>query len=58
MKGPFGIDWVTEFENGTYKHQTEPKHATLAITSTAVQRMIVSTFNDTYNLKTLQGPNV
>jgi hypothetical protein len=40
-KGPYGIDWVTEFENGTYKHKTEHKHATLAITDTAVQRMTV-----------------
>ena len=38
---PYGIDWTTEFENGTYEHKAEPKHATLAITDTAIQRMVV-----------------
>ena len=38
---PYGIDWVKEFENGTYQHTAEPRHATFAITDTAVQHMQV-----------------
>ena len=38
---PYGIDWVKEFENGTYQHTAEPRHATFAITDTAVQYMKV-----------------
>ena len=39
--GPLGIDWVKEFENGTYVHQTEPKHSTVAITDKVIQHMKV-----------------
>ena len=38
---PYGIDWVKEFENGTFQHTAEPRHATFAITDTAVQHMKV-----------------
>ena len=28
-----------EFENGTFEHKTEPRHATLAITDKVIQHM-------------------
>ena len=43
---PYGIDWVKEFENGTYQHTAEPRHATFAITDTAVQHMQVYALHD------------
>ena len=39
--GPYGIDWVNEYENGTYEHYSEPKYATLAITEKSIQHMKV-----------------
>ena len=45
VNGPekaYGLDWITEFENGTYYHKAEPRHATLAITETSIERMRVS----------------
>ena len=51
---PYGIDWTTEFENGTYEHKAEPKHATLAITDTAIQRMVVGIsllLNEYFNIQ-------
>ena len=44
VNGPekaYGLDWITEFENGTYYHKAEPRHATLAITETSIERMRV-----------------
>ena len=43
---PYGIDWIKEFENGTYHHTAEPRHATFAITDTAVQHMQVYALHD------------
>ena len=43
---PYGIDWIKEFENGTYHHTAEPRHATFAITDTAVQHMQVYVYHD------------
>ena len=40
-RGPYGVDWITEYENGTYLHAAEPRHATIAITETSIQRMRV-----------------
>ena len=37
----FGLDWGTEFENGTYRHYDGTKHATLAITEKSIQLMKV-----------------
>ena len=54
-KGPYGIDWVMESENGTIAHKTEPKHATLAITDTAVQRMKVCILYCVVLKKTIVG---
>ena len=45
VNGPektYGLDWITEFENGTYYHKAEPRHATLAITETSIERMRVN----------------
>ena len=47
-RGPYGVDWITEYENGTYLHSAEPRHATIAITETSIQRMKVHYFE--YNL--------
>lgn len=33
------LDWITSFENGTYLHKAESKHATVAITNEAIKRM-------------------
>ena len=41
-RGPYGVDWITEYENGTYSHVAEPRHATIAITETSIQRMKVA----------------
>ena len=40
-KGPYGVDWINEYENGTYQHVAEPRHATIAITETSIERMKV-----------------
>ena len=48
-RGPYGVDWITEYENGTYLHAAEPRHATIAITETSIQRMKVRYFE--YSLK-------
>ena len=40
-EGVYGLDWISSFENGTYEHRAEPRHATLAITDTTIQRMKV-----------------
>ena len=48
VNGPekiYGLDWITEFENGTYYHKAEPRHATLAITETSIERMRVNIKN-------------
>jgi arylsulfatase A-like enzyme len=39
------IDWVSEYNNGTFHHYAEPEHATLAITREAKQ-VITSHVND------------
>lgn len=36
---PNGADWVREYENGTWTHKAEPRHATIAITDESVIRM-------------------
>ena len=41
-RNPFkvlGADWAKSLENGSYIHMTEPRHATIAITDEAVNRM-------------------
>ena len=39
--GILGLDWVNSFENGSYEHRADPRHATIAITDTTIQRMKV-----------------
>ena len=34
-----GSDWVAAYENGSYTHKAEPRHATIAITEEAISRM-------------------
>ena len=36
---PVNVDWGKYYENGTYQHFAEDRHATVAITDEAVMRM-------------------
>ena len=52
-RGPYGVDWISEYENGTNLHSAEPRHATIAITETSIKRMKVPYFDIVF----LEVPN-